>query len=461
MPESSMCIIDKADVFGLSQLHQIRGRIGRGKKPEKEILDKCFCVLLYEDTIQTDSNTGNNRDKYDEPLPTFRPIPAKLKILTGTDDGFLIAEKDLEMRGPGDFFGSQQTGLRFSGLRAGDFLAHVDLLKDAHSTAAAIYNSTYRCAFHDPRIQNILSLFPPPSSSPTSSPSPPASSSPPSSSTSTSIKKSTSKSVSQKSIEAESSMKSKLDFTNLEGPESPVIIIFDLETTGLFRSDFITQFAATVIDSSGSGSSSSTTSTSSPNYFNEYVLTKGKKVPWATTRINGITTEMLEEKGKTFPVVWDLFLRWLQYVSISRINGECRPVVLVGHNLIAFDLPVLDYQIKRYDLNTQGDWMVDANVKGLLDTLHLFRDRDIWTDRKRVLNLPNNEVAFPVKHSLGILHKFVLDREIKNAHNAIYDVFAVRDILESEGLKDIWRMHANRKQTTISASNLNKEAVFN
>ena len=104
MPESSMCIIDKADVFGLSQLHQIRGRIGRGKKPEKEILDKCFCVLLYEDTIQTDLNTGINRDKFDDPLPTFRPIPAKLKILTGTDDGFLIAEKDLEMRGPGDFF---------------------------------------------------------------------------------------------------------------------------------------------------------------------------------------------------------------------------------------------------------------------------------------------------------------------------------------------------------------------
>ena len=459
MPESSMCIIDQADMFGLSQLHQIRGRIGRGKKPEREKLDKCFCVLLYEDSIQNDL-TEIDSDEDEEPLPQFRPIPAKLKILTDSDDGFVIAEKDLELRGPGDFFGSQQTGLRFTGLRAGDFIAHSDLLKYAHSTAAEIFNNTYRCTLDDHRIQNILTLFPPPTTSPTSSPSSSSSLSP-SSSTSTSTKKSTSRTISQKSIEASSSTKPKVDFTNLEGPESPLIIIFDLETTGLSRSDLVTQFAAAVIENNDIDSSASTsTSTSSTNHFNEYVKTEGKKVPKQITLINGITDKLLDEKGKPFPVVWDLFLKWLKNMSISKIDGEIRPVVLVGHNLISFDLPVLDYQIKRYDLNVQGDWMVDANVQGLLDTLLMFRSKDIWMERKRILDLPNNSLLSPPKYSLGIIHQFVLNREIENAHNAIYDVLAVRDILESKGLKDIWRVHANKLQTTISAANLNKEAVF-
>jgi ATP-dependent DNA helicase RecG len=85
VPNASVMVIESAEKFGLSQLHQLRGRVGRGS-------DKSFCILL----------TGPKLNK--EALE-------RLKTMTSTNDGFKIAEKDLEIRGPGDISGTRQSGL--------------------------------------------------------------------------------------------------------------------------------------------------------------------------------------------------------------------------------------------------------------------------------------------------------------------------------------------------------------
>ncbi|MEH7122903.1 ATP-dependent DNA helicase RecG [Bacillus sp. JJ1773] len=84
VPNATMMVIYDAERFGLSQLHQLRGRVGRGS-------DQSFCILLADPK----SETGKER----------------MKIMTETNDGFLLSEKDLELRGPGDFFGKKQSGL--------------------------------------------------------------------------------------------------------------------------------------------------------------------------------------------------------------------------------------------------------------------------------------------------------------------------------------------------------------
>lgn len=85
VPNASVMVIESAEKFGLSQLHQLRGRVGRGS-------EKSFCILLTGNKITQD---GRER----------------LKILCTTNDGFKVAEKDLELRGPGDIEGTRQSGL--------------------------------------------------------------------------------------------------------------------------------------------------------------------------------------------------------------------------------------------------------------------------------------------------------------------------------------------------------------
>ena len=84
VPNATLMIVEDADRFGLSQLHQLRGRVGRGA-------EKSYCILT--------SRNGN--------LETLQ----RLKAFCKTTDGFRIAQEDLKMRGPGDFFGSRQSGL--------------------------------------------------------------------------------------------------------------------------------------------------------------------------------------------------------------------------------------------------------------------------------------------------------------------------------------------------------------
>lgn len=85
VPNASVMVIESAEKFGLSQLHQLRGRVGRGS-------EKSFCILLTGNKVSFDARE-------------------RLKILCATNDGFKVAEKDLELRGPGDIEGTRQSGL--------------------------------------------------------------------------------------------------------------------------------------------------------------------------------------------------------------------------------------------------------------------------------------------------------------------------------------------------------------
>ena len=106
VPNATLMVVENADRFGLSQLHQLRGRVGRGQA-------KSYCVLL------SDVQNGDTKQR--------------LKALTQTSDGFRIAEEDLKLRGPGDFFGSRQHGLPT--LKAADLSCDMPLLAEARDAA--------------------------------------------------------------------------------------------------------------------------------------------------------------------------------------------------------------------------------------------------------------------------------------------------------------------------------------
>ena len=107
VPNATLMVIEDADRFGLSQLHQLRGRVGRGRA-------KSYCIL-----------TSHNRNP--ETLQ-------RLKALCKTTDGFKIAEEDLKLRGPGDFFGSRQSGL--PAFRVADLSFDLATLKQAQQASA-------------------------------------------------------------------------------------------------------------------------------------------------------------------------------------------------------------------------------------------------------------------------------------------------------------------------------------
>lgn len=106
VPNATLMIVENADRFGLSQLHQLRGRIGRGEA-------KSYCILV-----------SDNQNK---------ETRARLKALCATNDGFRIAEEDLNLRGPGDFFGSRQHGL--PAFRIGNLAQNMTVLAQAQEAA--------------------------------------------------------------------------------------------------------------------------------------------------------------------------------------------------------------------------------------------------------------------------------------------------------------------------------------
>ena len=117
VPNASLIVIEGADRFGLSQLHQLRGRVGRGKH-------QSYCVLVT-DTRNPDSMQ-------------------RLRVLASTTDGFKIAEEDLKLRGPGDFFGSRQHGM--PAMRLADLTGDMRLLQESQQAALTLLRE-------DPRLE--------------------------------------------------------------------------------------------------------------------------------------------------------------------------------------------------------------------------------------------------------------------------------------------------------------------
>lgn len=114
VPNASVMLIENAERFGLSQLHQLRGRVGRGS-------DRSYCILV------TKPNIGGDTKK-------------RLSIMTETSDGFLISEADMKLRGPGDMEGTQQSGLAFA-LNVANLVTDGQILGYARRAATMVLNA--------------------------------------------------------------------------------------------------------------------------------------------------------------------------------------------------------------------------------------------------------------------------------------------------------------------------------
>ena len=130
VPNAAVMVVENAERFGLSQLHQLRGRVGRGKH-------QSYCVLL------SDNRNEETRQR--------------LKILTQTNDGFRLAEEDLRLRGPGDFFGVRQHGL--PGLRVADLGCDAQLLQSAQRAAEALLREDPELARSPALRDRVAELF--------------------------------------------------------------------------------------------------------------------------------------------------------------------------------------------------------------------------------------------------------------------------------------------------------------
>jgi ATP-dependent DNA helicase RecG len=117
VPNANVIIIEHSERYGLSQLHQLRGRVGRGKH-------KSYCILL----AQVPKSMESRRD-----------VRRRLTVLKESNDGFYIAEKYLEFRGPGEFFGTRQSGV--PGLRVGNIIRDRHLMEEARKEAFDLIDS--------------------------------------------------------------------------------------------------------------------------------------------------------------------------------------------------------------------------------------------------------------------------------------------------------------------------------
>ena len=109
VPNASIMVVQNAERFGLAQLHQLRGRVGRGQY-------QSYCILKYE------SNS--------------KVVKQRMQIMQDTNDGFVVAEKDLELRGSGEFFGTRQHGL--PELKVANLFEDISILKEVQKLAMQI-----------------------------------------------------------------------------------------------------------------------------------------------------------------------------------------------------------------------------------------------------------------------------------------------------------------------------------
>jgi ATP-dependent DNA helicase RecG len=120
IPNASVMVVEEASRYGLAQLHQLRGRIGRGEH-------QSYCILIGD--------------------PVTEVSGERLSVISEIDDGFLIAEKDLDIRGPGEFFGTRQSGL--PELKVGDIIKDLGIMEEARHEAFELVKADPSLA--DPR----------------------------------------------------------------------------------------------------------------------------------------------------------------------------------------------------------------------------------------------------------------------------------------------------------------------
>ena len=132
VPNASLMIVENAERFGLSQLHQLRGRVGRGQH-------KSYCILVSDNDSEE--------------------VRSRLKIMCRTNDGFKISEEDLRLRGPGDFFGSRQHGL--PEMHVADLGADVNVLQRAQDEARRLLEQDPELSFpgHAALRERVDALF--------------------------------------------------------------------------------------------------------------------------------------------------------------------------------------------------------------------------------------------------------------------------------------------------------------
>ncbi len=123
VPNATVMLIENAERFGLTQLHQLRGRVGRGN-------DESYCILMTKDKLSEDSKL-------------------RIETMVKVSDGFKLAEVDLKLRGPGDMLGTRQSGmLKF---KLADIIYDTEILNNARNSAIKILRD-------DPRLNNKENL---------------------------------------------------------------------------------------------------------------------------------------------------------------------------------------------------------------------------------------------------------------------------------------------------------------
>ena len=129
IPNASVMIIESAERFGLSQLHQLRGRVGRGA-------EQSYCILMTSHKLSSDSKT-------------------RMETMCRTNDGFEIAEVDLKLRGPGDLMGKQQSGVL--NLQIADIVRDKDILLVARHEAVKLLKDD--APMEKPEHANLRTVF--------------------------------------------------------------------------------------------------------------------------------------------------------------------------------------------------------------------------------------------------------------------------------------------------------------
>ena len=122
VPNASVMVIENAERFGLSQLHQLRGRVGRGA-------DQSYCILMSKHQVSKETRH-------------------RLEVMTQTNDGFIVAEEDMKLRGPGDMEGTQQSGIAFN-LRIANLASDGVVLQAARDEAQRILENDFELTTPD------------------------------------------------------------------------------------------------------------------------------------------------------------------------------------------------------------------------------------------------------------------------------------------------------------------------